>query len=80
MPVALKLRLGSKAPDVSGFVSAAAKRGMPLTIVDLPQENLRDLYQADLTLIRPDQIVAWRGQRAPEDIHALLATVTGGAA
>lgn len=72
------LRLGSKAPDAAPFVDAAAKRGIPLSVVDRPEEELRDLYQADLALIRPDQIVAWRGRRAPDDAEKLLATVTGG--
>ncbi len=72
------LRLGTTAPDGSAFVKAAASRGMPLTVVDRPEAELRDLYGADLALIRPDQIVAWRGNRMPDDAGALLATVTGG--
>ena len=32
-----------------------------LKTVDLLRDDARDLYQADLALIRPDQIVAWRG-------------------
>jgi hypothetical protein len=27
-------------------------------------EQARELYEADLALIRPDQIVAWRGNEA----------------
>jgi hypothetical protein len=29
--------------------------------VHIAEVNARDLYQADLALIRPDQVVAWRG-------------------
>ncbi len=72
------LRLGPTAPEAEPFQHAAQARGLPLSVVDLPQDALRDLYEADLALIRPDQIVAWRGQRAPSDPDALLATVTGG--
>jgi hypothetical protein len=72
------LRLGKRAPGVDAFKEAAAKRGIPLTVVDLPQDELRELYQADLALIRPDQIVAWRGSQTPDDTDQLLATVTGG--
>jgi 2-polyprenyl-6-methoxyphenol hydroxylase-like FAD-dependent oxidoreductase len=71
------LRLGPKAPDSDALVAAATARGMPLSVVDLPQDELRDLYEADLALIRPDQIVAWRGNAVPEDCSHLLATVTG---
>ena len=28
-------------------------------------------------LVRPDQYVAWTGERAPADVPALLAKVTG---
>jgi 2-polyprenyl-6-methoxyphenol hydroxylase-like FAD-dependent oxidoreductase len=72
------LRLGPAAADGAAFSKAANRRGMPLTIVDLPQNELRDLYGADLALIRPDQIVAWRGHHPPDDLDALLARVTGG--
>jgi Aromatic-ring hydroxylase, C-terminal len=35
------------------------------------------LYEANFALIRPDQHVAWRGDRLPEDCDALWARVTG---
>jgi len=71
------LRLRPKPPDTTGFVEAARRRGLPLAIVDQPDAALRDLYGADLALIRPDQIVAWRGNAAPDDVDRLLASVTG---
>ncbi|CCD96131.1 conserved hypothetical protein [Bradyrhizobium sp. ORS 375] len=37
--------------------------GVDLKIVTVPR-SLRDLYEADLALIRPDQIVAARHRRA----------------
>jgi 2-polyprenyl-6-methoxyphenol hydroxylase-like FAD-dependent oxidoreductase len=46
------------------MAAAASEVGLPLKVVDLPRDDLRDLYQADLALIRPDQIVAWRGNNA----------------
>ena len=53
------LRLGSE--KSSAFKEAAKRRKLDLKIVDLQNDEARDLYQADLALIRPDQIVAWRG-------------------
>jgi 2-polyprenyl-6-methoxyphenol hydroxylase-like FAD-dependent oxidoreductase len=44
-----------------GFEHEARRLGLELALVDLPDEQARDLYGADLALIRPDQIVAWRG-------------------
>ena len=71
------LRLGPKPPDAGGLAATAAARRIPLVIVDRPEAELRDLYEAELALIRPDQIVAWRGDRVPEDVDKLLALVTG---
>ena len=34
---------------------------MPLSVVAVASDEARELYGADLALIRPDQIVAWRG-------------------
>lgn len=71
------LRLGPNPPDIAAFTRAATDRRLPLTVVDRPEPTLRDLYEAKLALIRPDQIVAWRGDRVPEDVDKLLAQVTG---
>jgi hypothetical protein len=38
----------------------------PMKVVELNSEEARDLYGADFVLIRPDQIVAWRGNSAAE--------------
>ncbi|MGJ4957260.1 FAD-dependent oxidoreductase [Bradyrhizobium sp. HKCCYLRH2015] len=47
-------------------------------IVTLPRA-LRDLYEADLALIRPDQIVAWRGSAAQAGLlRGVLARALGG--
>jgi 2-polyprenyl-6-methoxyphenol hydroxylase-like FAD-dependent oxidoreductase len=53
------LRLGAN--DGAGFIESARRRALDLTVVDLRTQQGRDLYAADLALIRPDQIVAWRG-------------------
>jgi hypothetical protein len=47
---------------------------LELQVVELRHPDLIDLYQAPLTLIRPDQIVAWRGQANtdPGDVWPLL--------
>jgi len=45
--------------DGRAFEDAAKAKGLDLTVLQLPQA--RDLYEADYALIRPDQIVGWRG-------------------
>jgi 2-polyprenyl-6-methoxyphenol hydroxylase-like FAD-dependent oxidoreductase len=59
------------------LVASALERGVPLTVVDLPDvPGLRSGYDADLLLVRPDQHVAWRGD-AVLDADALLDAVLG---
>jgi hypothetical protein len=60
-------------PGGASIEAAARKRRMPLKAVDLPHHDARDLYGCDLCLIRPDQHVAWRGNRAPEDAEPMVA-------
>ena len=54
----------------------ARELGVPLEILRPAGVPLSELYQADLTLVRPDQHVAWRGA---EWRKAILQRVTGGA-
>jgi hypothetical protein len=71
------LRLGADIPDGSVFRDAASSIGADLRIVTTPA-NLRDLYESDLALIRPDQIVAWRGNIVSKvDAAAIMAQTTG---
>ncbi len=65
------LALGAHAPDTSAFVSAAQQGGMDLKVVAHAEPKLAVLYQAPLVLIRPDQIVAWRGHDASRAAEVL---------
>ena len=60
------LALGAKPADAAPFRAAAAALNMPLAVVPIAGDEARDLYGADLALIRPDQIVAWRGNSAAD--------------
>jgi 2-polyprenyl-6-methoxyphenol hydroxylase-like FAD-dependent oxidoreductase len=70
------LRMGTHPPQVQSICAAAQARGIPLTVLNVPQVAIRDLYQRDLALVRPDQHVAWRGNRLPHP-DALLDLVCG---
>ncbi len=59
------------APDVAPFEAAATALGLDLKIVRPSHPALFELYEAPLALIRPDQIVAWRGQDAKNAISVL---------
>ena len=63
--------------DVQALTDAAAKRGIPLDVLDVPGAEARELYARDYVLIRPDHHVAWRDDALPSDPGALLDRVTG---
>jgi 2-polyprenyl-6-methoxyphenol hydroxylase-like FAD-dependent oxidoreductase len=54
----------STAEKANGLIEAAGEAGVDLKVLDLPADGIRDIYGADLVLVRPDQIVAWRSNRA----------------
>ena len=70
------LRLGANAPDAAAFANAAQSLNVPLTILNIADNDIRALYGRDLVLIRPDQHVAWRGNAA-DDADAVMKTVIG---
>jgi FAD binding domain len=63
--------------DVTALVEAAARRGVPLAVLDLDAEEAPALYPQLLVLSRPDQHVAWRGDVLPADPLALIDLVRG---
>jgi 2-polyprenyl-6-methoxyphenol hydroxylase-like FAD-dependent oxidoreductase len=54
------LQFGEVMSAHASFTETIRAIGVDVKLVTLPK-SLRDLYDADLALIRPDQIVAWRG-------------------
>ncbi|MFC4852907.1 FAD-dependent monooxygenase [Actinophytocola glycyrrhizae] len=71
------LRLGGDPAMAANLAGAAAARGIPISTVAVADDLVRDLYGRDLVLIRPDQHVAWRGNRLPEQVDELVARVVG---
>jgi hypothetical protein len=65
------------AADSDPLALAFRARGIPLDLEWAGAEGVRELYACALALIRPDGIVAWRGEQAPDDPDALVAQVTG---
>jgi 2-polyprenyl-6-methoxyphenol hydroxylase-like FAD-dependent oxidoreductase len=62
---------------VSGIVESAAKRGVPLAVLDIEAPNVRDLYARKLVLVRPDQHVAWRSDVEPAAPMGVIDVVRG---
>ena len=55
------LRLGASPPTGDRLIRAAGQLNVGLAVVDVVAAEARELYEAPLALIRPDQVVAWRG-------------------
>jgi hypothetical protein len=70
------LRL-NPAVEVAPLQAAARKRGVPLKLLDLKPPATAIFYGGGLVLSRPDQHVAWRGDRLPADSLALIDQVRG---
>lgn len=70
------LALGDEPPDARAFEQAAQAMRLDLKVVCHPGADILALYEAPLVLIRPDQIVAWRGHEATE-AKAILAQALG---
>ena len=62
---------------VGGIVAAAARRGLPLAVLDVGSPEASELYRHKLVLVRPDQHVAWRGDAEPVDALDLVDLVRG---
>lgn len=63
--------------DVAGFQDAAHQLGIDLSIVDLSAEDASAVYDGELLLVRPDQIVAWRGAAGSVDAKGLFRELMG---
>lgn len=51
--------------DTSALEAAAAHRGVPLKIVRIEDDKVRQIYEKALILVRPDHHIAWRGDELP---------------
>ena len=67
----------NRAVPVAGLIEAAAKRGAPLTVLDVDTPEARAFYPHNLALVRPDQHIAWRGSQEPAAPLELIDRVRG---
>ena len=62
--------------DVDPLLQAAAKRGMPLSVLDVTGD-VPGAYRHKLVMARPDWHVGWRGDSCPEDTFVLIDLLRG---
>jgi hypothetical protein len=65
--------------EVTPLEAAARARGVPLIVLDVERPNMAGYDGCGLVLSRPDQHVAWRGARLPDDPLGLVDRVRGAA-
>jgi 2-polyprenyl-6-methoxyphenol hydroxylase-like FAD-dependent oxidoreductase len=63
--------------NTSGIAATASEVGLPLKVVELDEAKVRETYERDLVLVRPDGHVAWRGNELPRDATDLINTIRG---
>lgn len=63
--------------EISRLEHAATQRTVPFKVVALADSRFPALYHARFALVRPDQHVAWRGDRLPQDCLNLIDRARG---
>ena len=63
----------------STFTDAAHRVGLPLEVVRLNDEKVREVYERNFVLVRPDGHVAWRSNEMPANPGAVIDQVRGAA-
>ncbi|MDA0991752.1 MAG: FAD-dependent monooxygenase [Verrucomicrobia bacterium] len=63
--------------ETGSFEIAAARRGVPLDIVQIDDPHARSILARDMILVRPDHHVAWRTNQPAGDAGAILDHVRG---
>lgn len=71
------LKLGDTDVDTTALERAIRSFGAPLSVLEIPDQVARDVYERDLVLVRPDLHVVWRGNVLPEDVKSIAAIATG---
>ncbi len=66
----------------AGRIGAAAAaearaRGIPVRHLPVGDPGVREVWERDLVLVRPDHHVAWRGDTVPDHWRAMLDVVRG---
>lgn len=70
--------------DLSGQKSGAPlaeeaiDRGLPLSYLPVDDDRMREIWERDLVLVRPDHHVAWRGNTPPAPWGDVIERVRGG--
>jgi hypothetical protein len=59
------------------ITDAASRVALPLEIIEIHDPTVREIYERNFVLVRPDGHVAWRGDELPENPGAIIDRVRG---
>ncbi len=65
------------APDCGALLETFRSRRIPIDVEWIASERARETYRNAFALVRPDGIVAWRGDTCPSDPDLVVDQVTG---
>ena len=65
------------AVDVSDLMAEAERARVPIRLLDIASNEGAGIYDRSLVLARPDQHVAWRGNRLPDNPRKLIELICG---
>ncbi len=71
------LNLSGAITDTNTITEAAHRVGLPFAVVELNEPKVREVYQRDFVLVRPDGHVAWRGDELPASAGEIIDQVRG---
>lgn len=63
--------------DVSPLLNAAKAKGVPMEVLDIREDHVRQIYENDLVLVRCDQHTAWRGDTIDLDPVVIVDRIRG---
>lgn len=73
------LNLSGTPTDTNTITTAARAAGLPLENITIDAPKVREVYERNFVLVRPDGHVAWRGDRLPTNAAEILDRARGAA-
>ena len=64
-------------PNIDNFLKEAKKINFPVKLLELEDEDSRNLYKSKYVLVRPDLMIAWRSNSMPLKPLDVLDTIRG---
>ena len=61
----------------SSFTDAAQRAGVPLEVIGMDDKQVREIYERNFVLVRPDGHIAWRGNAIPGNTNEIIDKVRG---